>query len=503
MNIIGLDIGTTGAKAIVLDPEGKILGSAFKEYEIIYGELHKAEQDAEKIWKITCEVIKKAIRDVKKTSITAISLSVQGDAIIPIDKKFNAIHNAILGMDYRSHQQVEEFKNIFDSKEIFDLTGMRPHPLNSLSKILWFRENFPLKFKDMFKITTYEDYILAKLGGKLFIDYTMASRTMAFDIHSKKWSQYILNKLKINKNIFSEAVGSGVNVGKIKKEVADELGLSQNIHLVTGGHDQTCAALGAGVTKDGIGVISTGSAEVLSTAFFTPITNDIMFKSFYPSYCYLVEDMFFTFSLNHIGGLLLRWYRDNFSNIEISEAKRKKINSYEAMITKMPKSEPSKIMFLPHLNGSGTPFNDLHSKGAIIGLTMSTSRHDLVRAILESQSYELKINLNTLMEASIRINRLVAVGGGSKSDIWLQIKSNVLNKPIQTLKNIEAASLGSAILAGYGAGIFNSISEGVDNVVKPDKIFEPEPKISKKYQEMFSIYTKIYPAIREINRELE
>ena len=501
MYLLGLDIGSTGCKVMVFDPNGKILGSGFEEYAILLDHNGKAEQDAENIWRTVCRVIKKSLENVKSSLICALSLSVQGDAIIPVDKNFNALHNAILGMDYRSQPQVETLEKQFDPKDIFKLTGIRPHPMNSLSKLIWFRENHPSTYAKTFKITTFEDFILGKLGADPGIDYTMATRTMAFDLSSCEWSGEILNKLDIDKKIFSDAKPSGVVLGKISAAIAEKLGLNKNLLLVTGGHDQTCAALGAGITRSGSGIISTGTAEVLSTAFTEPITNDIMFNSFYPCYRYVKDGMYFTFSLNHIGGLLLRWYRDNFSDIEIREAHCKNLDPYRLMINKIPPG-PSDIMFLPHMNGSGTPWCDMSSKGAIIGLTMSSTRHHIVRAILESQSYELKININILEKAGIELNRFIAVGGGSRSAIWLQIKSNILNKTIYTLKNNEAACLGAAILAGYGAGIYKSLEEGVKRTVQTDRIFYPDKSIVKEYVNKFAIYTKIYPALKNINKEL-
>ena len=159
-------------------------------------------------------------------------------------------------------------------------------------------------------------------------------------------------------------------------------------------------------------------------------------------------------------------------------------------------------MFLPHLNGSGTPWCDMDSKGAIIGITMSTTRHHIVRSILESQAYELKINIDTLQKAGIEINNFYTVGGGSRSDTWLQIKSDILNKTIYTLKNKEAACLGAAILAGYGSGVYKSLKEGVERAVSTEKAFFPGKDNVEKYAEKFVVYTKIYPALIPINNKL-
>lgn len=195
---------------------------------------------------------------------------------------------------------------------------------------------------------------------------------------------------------------SGEVVGEINGKLAEELGLPKGILLVSGGHDQCCAALGAGVIKEKIAVDSHGTAEVLSTAFHRPLLNDIMYISYYPCYCYTMKDMYFTFSLNHTGGLLLQWYRDNLGYKEVLAAEKLAVSPYQLMIDKAP-AGPSPVLILPHFNGSGTPWCDFESKGAILGLTISTTRHDIVKGILDSLAYELRVNIERMKAAGIEI----------------------------------------------------------------------------------------------------
>lgn len=501
MALVGLDVGTTGCKAVVFDPQGNILGQGFEEYGILCNEPGMAEQDAEQVWKITCNVLKKALTESADKDIRALSLSVQGDAIIPVDKNFQAVYHAILGMDYRSLDQAKRCDDMFGARRLFDLTGMRSHPMNSVVKMLWLKEKRPEAYKNAWKITTYADFILGKLGAAPVIDYTMASRTMAFDLQQRQWSAQILEGLDIAPELLSEARPSGSVVGQVSATAAAATGLPQGVLLVTGGHDQTCAALGAGVICEGKGVVSTGTAEVLSTAFQAPALNEAMYAGFYPCYFYVREGMYFTFALNHVGGILLRWYRDQFAAVEVQEAEQNGLDPYAHILSKTP-DKPSHVMVLPHLNGSGTPWCDMESKGAIVGLTLATTRHEIARAILESQTYELKINLATLEQAGVKVEEFSAVGGGAKSALWLQIKADILGRPIQTLKIREAACLGAAILAGAAAGIYQSLDEGVAQTVRPQAIFTPNPGRQAHYQELYETYTQIYPALRPINARL-
>lgn len=501
MYLLGLDVGTTGCKAIVFDLEGNIKGYGFQEYDMICPKPGWAEQIPERVWQLTKQVIGQAVQQSGIQEIKALSLSVQGDAVIAVDNNILPLHNALLGMDYRSAKQGRDCARLMGERELFNLTGMRSHPMNSLTKVLWIKENAPQVYEKTFKFMTYADYILAKLGAEPVIDYTMASRTMAFDLAEKQWSQEILKKVDVDAELFSKAVPSGKIVGEINPALAEELGLRKGVLLVTGGHDQTCAALGAGVVKEHIAIDSHGTAEVVSTAFNRPRLNDLMYNSYYPCYCHVKEDMYFTFSLNHVGGLLFKWYRDQLGHAELREAAELGISAYELMIQKATIG-PSPVMILPHFNGSGTPWCDLDSKGAILGLTMATTRHDIVKAILDCLAYELRINIETMEKAGIKIDELRAVGGAAKSPVWLQIKANVTGCRVATLKVREAACLGAALLAGTAAGGYTSLNEGVSHTVSLLDVYQPDKAWHKNFSEKFEIYKGIYQSIKNINQKL-
>lgn len=502
MHVIGLDVGTTSCKAVVFDLEGNQKGYGFHEYGIICKKPGWAEQDPEKVWDVIKLVISQAVKESGiNNDIKAISLSVQGDAVIPVDRDIKPLHNALLGMDYRSVKQAEYCSDLIGGRDLFALTGMRAHPMNSITKILWFRDNAPQVYEKAFKFMTYADFILSRLGSECTIDYTMASRTMAFDLEKRVWSDSILSRLGMDASMLSKTVESGTIAGKINDHLAEELGLPKTVFLVTGGHDQTCAALGAGVIEENIALDSHGTAEVLSTAFDKPVLNDSMFNSYYPCYLHVKNDMFFTFSLNHIGGILLNWYRDNLGYEEVKEAEVLGIEAYKLIESKAPKG-PSSVFVLPHFNGSGTPWCDLDSKGAILGLTMATTRHDIVKGIFDSLTYELKINIDTMRDSGIKINELRCAGGVAKSPFCMQIKADITGCRIATLKIREAACLGAAILAATAVHGYSSLNEGVNAAVSLKEIYLPDDKNGKFYNERYVIYKDIYKALKNINKGL-
>ncbi|NMB11059.1 MAG: hypothetical protein GX977_02110 [Firmicutes bacterium] len=501
MYVMGVDVGTTGCKAIVFDARGEALGIGFKEYDIVYPRANWAEQDPEQVWQYTQDVMAQAVAESGRRDITAISLSVQGDAVIPIDKNGRPLYSALLGMDYRSWNQAEACAQEIGGVRLFRMTGMRPHPINSLTKIMWLKENEPNIYNSTWKFTTYADFLLFRLGGVPVIDYSMASRTMAFDLSLRDWSSEILAAVDIEKAVLSRAVPSGTVLGHILPQVAAETGLSPQALLVTGGHDQTCAALGAGVIEENLALDSHGTAEVISTTFNQPVLNDLMYESYYPCYYHVVPDRFFTFALNHVGGILLQWYRDQFGSMEVSEAQAAGIGPYEQLLSEIPVG-PSPVMILPHFNGSGTPVCDVRSRGAILGLTLATTRHDIVKAIMESLTYEMRVNLEIMGQAGLNIDYLRCVGGAARSPVWLQLKADMTGCHVATLQTREAACLGAALIAGTATGMYSNMSEAVETAVALDQVYSPDMRLKEQYDERYALYRELYPALREFNHGL-
>lgn len=493
--LLGIDVGTTGAKAMVFTPEGEVKGYAFEEYGIIYTPEGYAEQDAEAVWQAAKRVIKKAVSGCGG-EVKSISLSVQGDAVIAIDRSRKAISRAHLGMDYRAKTEVKECEEQFGAKEIFRHTGMRPHPMNTFVKILWIKKHDRRLYDRAHKFVTYADFIMGKLGSDtIVIDYTMASRTQAFDLKNRTWSKEILEKYGVDEAKLAVPAASGVIVGKIERKLAEELGISKEAVLVTGGHDQTCAAVGAGIIREGMALDSHGTAEVISTVFEAPKLGDVMFESFYPCYIHALPEMYVTFSLNHTGGALLKWFAEEYCLTDRQEAEREGKGLYETIIARMPQ-DISPVMFLPYLNGSGTPTCDLRMKGAVLGLTMSTNRYDIARAVLESLCYEMRINLNQMQKADIHVENIRCVGGGARSPLGLQMKADILGIPVTTLKVREAACFGAAIVAGRAAGIYRGTKD-IERLVQTDVVYEPRMDMQKKYEERYPVYQGLYAAMRD------
>lgn len=498
--LLGLDVGTTGCKALFFREDGRVLGYARQEYPILYTSDGGSEQNAEQV----LLSLKKCIIQASPNStiqVDAIGLSVQGDAIIPVDEAGNPLCHALLGMDYRSALESKECERMFGAQKLFQRTGMRPHPMNSLPKILWLKKYRPKIYQSSWKIMTYADFIMYRLGADPTIDVTMATRTMAVRLDTLTWDEELLDSLGVDSRKLSNIAPSGAVIGTLSKNLAVELGLCGPCLLTAGVHDQVCAALGAGAYEEGSAVDSHGTAEVFSTLLPHTITNYEMFDAYYPCYAHAIPGKYFTFALNHTGGLLMQWLRDTIAESDLIEAKQLDVNIYDLILSRTP-IQPSNLFFLPHFNGSGTPTCNPSSRGAILGLTTEVTKYDIVKGLIDSLAYELRYNLEQMQTIKIPINRIYTVGGAAKSSLWTQTKADIWNREIWVPEIMEAACMGAAILAGAGCGIFHSIEQGINSCVHIGKKYFPVPERVEQYTARYKIYQQIYPALYSINEQI-
>jgi xylulokinase len=259
--------------------------------------------------------------------------------------------------------------------------------------------------------------------------------------------------------------------------------------------------LGAGIIRGGELMDATGTVECIAPAFTEPVINQQMIDGNFSCYPHVVEGLYVTLGFVSSGGVVLRWFRDTLAQAEVAQAAAEGRDVYDVLLEDMPDS-PGTAMLLPHFTGSGTPHLDLESKGAIVGLTLSTSKDELVKGILEGISYEIKQNLTMLEDAGVEINEVRAIGGGAKSEKWLQLKADMFGKKVIALDISEGVCLGTAILSGTAIGKYSGIEEAVDLLVKPQKVYYPREEIALQYDEKLKVYEQIYPTLRALNGQL-
>lgn len=501
MSFLTLDVGTTGCKAIIFDLKGRVTANSYREYPLTYPKPGWIELNANLVWVKVKECIKEVLAKDKITKVKTISVSSQGEAFIPVNKKGDILYNSIVTFDNRAEKWVEWWDTQVGRMKIFEITGMPLNGTYTLNKILWFRENRPKIFAKTWKFLCYEDFIFFKMGLPPIIDYSLAAKTMGFDIHRKCWSKELLRVSELDENVLSETRPSGEFIGKISRKGVAETGLPVGTRVITGGHDQAAGVLGAGVIEVGQAMDATGTTESIAILLDKPILNNKMLRYNYPSYPCVIKDKYMTVAFNFSAGSLLKWYRDNFAEEEMREAEKKKRDVYELILEEAQKT-PTNIYILPHFTTTGTPYLDPYSKGAIIGLTLSTKKTEIIRALLEGITFEMKLNLKYLSKAGINIAAIRAVGGGAKSKDWLQLKANMFNRSVTSLQVFEAPCLGVAILSAVAMNEYDSIAEAVAQMVKAKQTFKPDPEVAMVYEEKLKVYEKIYNQLSPITHQI-
>jgi xylulokinase len=509
MSLIGLDIGTTGCKAIVFAADGRILARASREYPIATPHPNWAEQDAELVWQLAwaCLLAATAPPAVKADPPVSLALSCQGEAVIPVDQEGRALRPAILGMDTRTGAQNAWLAETFGPEELFRRTGMPLHTINTLPKLLWLQGHEPEIWRAAHQFLLYEDFFLRRLGGEAIVSTCLASRTQMMDLPRGAWAGDILDRCSIDvARLAAPGPLEGGPIGILRRDLAAELGLVGEVVLATGGHDQACAALGAGVVTPGQAMVSTGTAEVVEVALASPALDDRLRDGGISVYRHVVGGLYLAMTLNHSGGLLLRWYRDTFGRWQMEQAAANQAaapatDAYDLLLAGAPPG-PTGLLVLPHFAGSGTPTLDTHSKGAILGLTFSATQAEIAKALLEGLTFELRLNLDLLRDAGAPISALRAVGGGARSALWLQLKADICGLPLGVPQVTEAACLGAALLGGVAAGVYPDLGAAVAATVRLDQQITPQEESATTYAPRFALYRELYPTLRTLLHQL-
>ena len=500
MSLMGLDIGTTGTKATVFSPDGRIMASAYREYPLLHPRPGWIELDPEDVWRKVKEAVSEASSSAADP-VEALAISTLGEAAVPVDRQGRVLGSSIIGFDNRASGLFDSWVAEQDKAEIMRITGQPPSQMFTIVKLMWMKKYQLELYRQIHKYLTFGDFAHLKMGLDPRIDYSMAARTMAFDIHEKRYSAKLCDWAGINAELFCQAAQTGCEVGRMGKKAAEELALPGGCLVCAGSHDQPAGALGSGVTRPGIAMNATGTVECFALAMEAPVVNQTMLENNLACYPHAVPGLFVSLAFNFTGGSLFRWVRDTFGEQEKQEAQARGVDPYQVLTEKMG-GEPTDVFVLPHFTMTGTPYMDANPVGAVVGLSLGTTKADFLRAVLEGISYELKLNLDILDSAGVTVEEIRAIGGGAKSDFWLQLKADMYNRPVVRLQVAEAASLGMAISAGVALGLYSSAAEAADNLVVRHETFEPDPHRARIYEEKLEQYRQIYPALKQWQKKV-
>lgn len=499
MKIAGLDIGTTGCKCTVFDERGKYLDRAYRDYPV-----KRTVGGHEIDISVVMDGVFASIHEManKYPDIAGIGVTSFGETFICVDEAGEPLHPAMLYTDPRGCEECQELTKKLGEKEIAVITGLRPHGMYSICKIMWLKKHKPEVYASTKRIFLMEDYVVYHLTGKVQIDYSLATRTMAFDINNLCWSREVFEVAGVDMKLMAEPVPTGTIAGNITSSVMQKTGLSQDTIVVSVSHDQVSAAVGAGAFDASVAVDGAGTVECLTPVYDGIPNVDIMYEGYFSIVPYVIPGKYVAYAFSYTGGALMQWCTETVAKKEAELAKEQGItvNEYlEKAYTSQKQEEiPSGLIVLPHFAGAATPYMDTGSKGVVLGLTTATTAADIYRGCMEGIVYEMYLNMQALNDSGIQFTRLHATGGGAHSAMWMQMKADMLNMPMVALKTVDAGTVGSAMMTGIAIGLFKDLEDAAAHMVEETITYEPRTYMHELYKSIYEKYKNVYHAVRPL-----
>jgi len=495
--MLGIDVGTTSLKSAIFDLDGKMCGVASEEYNLLVTEPNRVELGAETYWGCCVKAIRQLLSGthVDPAMIRGIAVSSQGETLIPVDKDGVPCRRAIVWLDNRSGEEARSISEHFGVDGVYGITG-QPEviPTWPATKILWMRGEEPDLFKRTHRFMLVEDYITYKLTDQFATEPSVMSSSLLLNIRQLKWWPEMLNFLGISEDNLPQLKGSGEEVGATSEKACRETGLNRNTVVCTGAMDQAAACVGAGNIRSEIISENTGGALAVCATTDRPVFDK---ARRIPCHVHAAHGLYLPIPWCVTAGMALRWFRDKFCSEEMEAAKRAGIDPYDVITVEAERVKPGSdgLIMLPHLAGAGCPEFNPNARGVFFGFGLGHTKAHFIRAVLESVAYMLRRNIEILEQLGIGAKQIRSMGGGAKSGLWNQIKSDCLGKPLVTLACGEAASLGVAINAAVGLGFFPSLEEACDRMVHIHQQYHPDREKERIYSDGYRRYLKLYEAL--------
>lgn len=486
MLFIGVDLGTSAVKLLLVDDKGAILNTVTKEYPLCFPRPGWSEQRCEDWWNACLVGIPELLNGFDASKVAGIGAGGQMHGLVALDKDDNVIRPAILWNDGRTFEEVEYLNGVIGKKKLSEYTANIAFAGFTAPKILWMKKNEPENFARIEKIMLPKDYINYKLTGVHCCDYSDASGMLLLDVKHKCWSKEMLDICGVRESQMPELYESYEVVGHLTAQAAAALGLSESVVVVAGAGDNAAAAVGTGTVGEGgcnISLGTSGTIFISSEKFGVDPNNALHAFAHADGGYHLMGCMLSAASCN-------KWFcGDILKNDDYAQE--------QAEITD-DKLGGNRVFFLPYLMGERSPINDTDARAAFIGMSMDTQRCELVQAVLEGVAFAIRDSFEVAKALGIDIPVSKLCGGGSKSPLWRKIFANVLNIPLQMVKTEQGPGYGAAMLAMVGEGRFSSVREASDALVEVASTTYPEPELAKKYDEQYNKFRLIYPALKDV-----
>jgi xylulokinase len=502
--LLGVDVGTGGTRAVLLCDDGRVLSAATSEHAPMRSpKIGWAEQDPADWWRAARLAIPECLERGKTNpkEIACVGLTGQMHGLVLLDGDAKVLRPAIIWCDQRTDEQCKEITDRVGAARLIELTANPALTNFTLPKIWWVRELEPQVWSRVRSILLPKDYVRFELTGERAIDVAEASGTLMFDVANRKWSAPILEISGISESFLPHVFESQEICGRVSKRGAAATGLIEGTPVVAGAGDQAAGAVGMGIVRPGAVSATIGTSGVVFAATSRPVIDP---KGRIHTFCHAVPGRWHVMGVTQAAGLSLRWFRDQFGvgDEAGNETSSDPYDRLSAEAAKIPAGADG-LLWAPYLMGERTPHLDPHARGALVGITAQHTRGHVIRAILEGVAFSLSDTLTIFNELKIPIESIRLGGGGARGPLWRQIQADIYGIPVEIIEAEEGAAYGAALLAGVGAGVWSSVDQACDSAVKVAERVEPDQDRAAQMNRQYATYQKLYPALREIFRELK
>ncbi len=497
-----IDLGSTSIKAVVFEPNGKLVSSASRPTEKIIPQENSSwvVWDPEQIWTGVCEASREALSTLdNKTNIRGIAVTGMGMDGIPVDEDGSPLYPFISWHDTRTNPQAKQWKESIGELNSYEITGFPAWHMMSVMRMQWMEKHHPKIMAKTYKWLFIEDYINFKLSNSMVTDYSMASCSLLFDQKKQEWSEELIAKSGINRNILPEVKPSSTFLGQITNEASKETGIPPGTSVYLGGHDHICSTIPLGGFKSDALIDILGTWESVMVTTQNPELSEDLLNSQICIESHVIPNYYVAWG-GAVSGESVEWMRKLYKGYD-NEQDFEWETIQEALESKA--SEKNGVIFLPYISGAACPVGDSQAKGSFVGLSNTTTKADMFKAVFEGLNFQF-LDILKAFESSFntKYNKIIVTGGGARNKFWLQNKADVSGLPVVKYDIEEATALGAAILAGIGAGVYKNADDAFCSIEKKETVIEPNSSLYPYLQSKYKIYQEVYPALKSINQDL-
>ncbi|MEH6992150.1 xylulokinase [Neobacillus drentensis] len=492
--VIGVDLGTSAVKILLVNQNGEVCQEVSKSYPLIIEKSSYSEQNPEEWVEKTksglAELIQQFAGDVK--DIEGISFSGQMHGLVLLDENNQVLRNAILWNDTRTTKQCQEIYDVVGSERLLEVTKNPALEGFTLPKILWVKENEPEIFERASVFMLPKDYLRYRLTGNIHMEYSDAAGTLLLNVTKREWSQEVLDAFGLSSDFCPPLVESHALVGTVTAEFAQSTGLSEAVKVFAGGADNACGAIGSGILTEGKTLASIGTSGVVLSY---EGRDDLDFEGKVHYFNHSEENTFYTMGVTLAAGYSLSWFKDTF-------AKGEEFEQFLRGVEEVPAGSNG-LLFTPYIVGERTPHANSDIRGSFIGVDASHERKHFARAVLEGITFSLNESIEIFRSSGKNIDSIISIGGGAKNDTWLQMQADIFNAKIEKLTSEQGPGMGAAMLAAYGCGWFASLKECADQFIQTAKTYHPIKENVETYRKLFNVYQQVYTQTKVLNDQLK